>query len=75
MNSWIESTNYSKQMDLYIFGKMRIYQNRIIQSKIMKTKDQDVEKLILKGIFICLESLIVPKVESFKHIGKTVIEF
>ena len=21
MNSWIESLNYSKQMDLYIFGK------------------------------------------------------
>ena len=21
MNSWIESVNYSKQMDLYIFGK------------------------------------------------------
>ena len=23
MNSWIESVNYSKQMDLYIFGKRR----------------------------------------------------
>ena len=26
-----------------------------MQSKIMKTKGQDVETLILKGIFICLE--------------------
>ena len=54
MNSWIESVNYSKQMDLYILGKTRIYQNGIMQSKIMKTKGQDVETLILKGIFICL---------------------
>ena len=46
-----------------------------MQSKIMKTKGQDVETLILKGIFICIELWPVPKVESFRHIGKVVIVF
>ena len=41
----------------------------------MKTKDQDVETLILEGIFICLEPLDVPKVESFEHIGKLLSYF
>ena len=33
-----------------------------MQSKIMKTKGQDVETLILKGIFICLELWATSKV-------------
>ena len=47
-NSWIESVNYSKQMDLYILEKIPIYQNVIMQSMIMKKQGQNVETLILK---------------------------
>lgn len=39
-----------------------------MQSKITKTKDQDVKTLILKAIFICIELCAVPKIESFNQI-------
>ena len=47
-NSRIESANYSKQMELYISGKEADLSEWILLSKIMKTKDQNVETLILK---------------------------
>ncbi len=39
-------------------------------SKIMKTKGQDVETLIHKGIFICLELWVLQKIESLNQIKK-----
>ena len=39
-----------------------------MQSKIMKTKGQDVETLILKGIFIWLELWVIPKIENLNQI-------
>ena len=39
-----------------------------MQSKIMKTKGQDAETLILKGIFICLELWVTPTVKSLNQI-------
>ena len=42
-----------------------------MQSKITKTKDQDVKTLMLKAIFICLELCVVPKVESLNQIRKS----
>ena len=41
-----------------------------MQSKITKTKDQDVKTLILKAIFICIELCVVPKVEIINQIRK-----
>ena len=41
-----------------------------MQSKITKTKDQDVKTLILKAIFICIELCVVPKVEILNQISK-----
>ena len=41
----------------------------------MKTKGQDVETLILKGIFICLEPWFIPKVEIFGYLGKKLSYF
>ena len=35
-----------------------------MQSMITKTEGQDVETLILKGMFICLELWVTPKVKS-----------
>ena len=49
---------------------MRIYQNGIVQSKIMKAKGQNVKTLILKAIFICIELCVVPKIESLNQIRK-----
>ena len=46
-----------------------------MQSKIMKTKGQDVETLILKGMFICLELWVNPKVKSLNQIRKQLSYF
>ena len=44
MNSWIESVNYSKQMDLYIFGKdadLSEWDNAIIDYENERSKCRD----------------------------------
>ena len=41
-----------------------------MQSKITKTKDQDVKTLILKAIFVSIELCVVPKVEILNQIRK-----
>ena len=54
-----------KQMELYIFGKKQIYQNGILLSKIMLTKDQPLKTLILnKILFIKIKSR---KLNLFKN--------
>ena len=51
MNIWIESVNYSKQRELYLFGKNADISEVLMLSKIIKKKDKDLETLIIKGIF------------------------